>query len=280
MALTLEGSALTEAHRVAQATLQAEAVQDLASVWPLLDPSDLDGSFERYARAAMVVLDLRREQSAAVASAYYEAFRDVEGVTKPLTDLPALARLAEEQALTSLFVTGPVEAKRTMARQSRTILDRATSLDPEAPPPLSTRTAQAMERAFVTSAGSVMRLTADAGREVIRGAVLRDDAAVGWARVTDGSPCAFCAMLASRGIDYKRGSFAASDPRFTGKGTAKVHDHCGCTSEPVFRDSDYNLPGRAQEFADLWERTGKHYSGDDAINAFRRAYERPQLHLP
>lgn len=255
MAVTAEGSALTEAHRLAQVTIQSATVSDLLAIWPLLDGLDLDGSFPGYARAAQAILTLRREQSAGLSAAYYAAFREAEGIVGTI-DVPRLAALAEEQALTALLVTGPVTIKQGIARGS----DLAT----------------ARERALVTTAGSMMRLTANAGRETLSAAIHADSTAVGYARVTDGSPCAFCAMLASRGVAFKSGSFAASDPRFEGHGSAKVHDHCGCTVEPVFGDN-YQLPGRAAEFEALWAETGAHHSGADAVNAFRRAYERPHI---
>lgn len=60
----------------------------------------------------------------------------------------------------------------------------------------------------------------------------RDPRAIGWRRVSDGDPCAFCAMLVSRGPAYTSGRKAllrASDGH-------KYHPHCGCTIEPVYGD--------------------------------------------
>lgn len=51
----------------------------------------------------------------------------------------------------------------------------------------------------------------------------RDPAAVGWQRVTSGSGCRFCRMLAGRGAVYR-----ANTARFAS------HPGCSCTAAPVF----------------------------------------------
>jgi hypothetical protein len=51
----------------------------------------------------------------------------------------------------------------------------------------------------------------------------RDSKAVGWRRVTSGTGCSFCRMLAARGVIYKH-----ETARFAS------HDHCSCTAQPVF----------------------------------------------
>jgi hypothetical protein len=81
-------------------------------------------------------------------------------------------------------------------------------------------------------------------------------------------------MLASRGLDggiYLRDSFDLSDPRFVGDGTAKVHDHCGCSLKPVYTRGDAILADN-QKYVDMWaEFSGQ---GDaDMLTNFRRNYE-------
>jgi hypothetical protein len=66
------------------------------------------------------------------------------------------------------------------------------------------------------------------------GAMSSDPEARGWQRVTDGSPCAFCAMIAGRGIISKDEGAAAFE----------AHGHCGCSAEPAFEGSR-PLPQRA-----------------------------------
>lgn len=237
MATTTEGAALTEAHRTAQVRLSGEALKDFLTVWRLLDPEALDSSFPGYARAAAVVMAHHRDRSAALSSAYLSAFVEAEG-SKPLS-IARAAELAREQAMTSLLVTGPV-AVRIGLRGGHS-LQTAT------------------QNALVQAAGAVKRHVLNGGRETIVGTAARHELRL--ARVTDGSPCHFCAMLAGRGAVYLSEDSA----------NVKPHDACGCSAEIALGD-DYELPGRAQEFADLWASSTKGLSGAAARAAFRRAY--------
>jgi hypothetical protein len=55
----------------------------------------------------------------------------------------------------------------------------------------------------------------------------RDPDAVGWRRVTSGSGCKFCQMLAGRGAVYREDT-----ARFAS------HPHCSCSAAPVFEGQD------------------------------------------
>lgn len=122
-------------------------------------------------------------------------------------------------------------------------------------------------------AAAVVRHAQAGSRQTIHENAGRDQAALGWVRVTRAKPCFFCAMLASRGLHYRsfqEGSFDASDAQFTGDGDAKVHDNCGCSLKPVYAEKD-PLVDRTKEFAELWELWGA--GGGDATLRFRRGYE-------
>lgn len=250
MAVTAEARTLTEAHRRAQLAIRAQALQDVLALWPMLDASALDRTFPAFSRAAEALIRARRSQSAGTAAAYYRAFREAEGAGA--ADLRAIIRSSPfpaEQVATSLRVTGPVAAKSAAARGLSTSAISAYALS--------------------QTAGAVVRLTLAGGRETLDTAVQRDTSALGWARVTGGRPCAFCAMLAGRGFVYKSEATAGGE----------YHDGCGCTTEPVF-SRDSTLPGRGQEFRDLYrEVADPGASSRDNVNAFRRAFERPELHL-
>ena len=86
--------------------------------------------------------------------------------------------------------------------------------------------ARAAEEAFAATIGALasraQREVLSAGREKVqRSAPL-------WRRVTDGKPCGFCAMVASRGPVYGSAKSAGDGNRY--------HDHCGCTVEPFHGD--------------------------------------------
>lgn len=251
MAATEAGRLLTEGHRLAQLRIAAETVQLMRSTWALLDPFDLDATTPRWLDVSTRLLVRQHARSAAMSAQYLRSFRAVELSISDFSPLLA-DPLNPARAATSLTVTGPVAIKQQMSRSV----------------PLT----QAVATAEAMSAGAAMRHALNGGRTTLLTNVERDRAALGHVRVTDSDPCFFCAMLASRGPVYKDGSFARSDPRFTGPGEAKVHDDCGCTIEPVYRP-DAEWPGRAREFADLWAETARGLPAGEARREFRRAYE-------
>ncbi|WP_456319233.1 VG15 protein [Actinoplanes oblitus] len=121
-----------------------------------------------------------------------------------------------------------------------------------------------ISRARAATARAAARHTADAGRSTVRDTVRRDRVALGWARLTGGDPCYFCAMLAGRGAVYiGKDSARGEDP---------YHDGCGCIPVPVFSRGGA-WTGRSREYAPLWKDSTEGYSGRETIRAFRRAYE-------
>lgn len=153
---------------------------------------------------------------------------------------------ADRAARVSVIVTGPVSQKQK-ATQGK---------------PLE----RARDESLAESAGEAARHVLTGGRRSLLTLLDQDPQAVGWARVTDGDPCAFCAMLSGRGIVYKTQQSAGFE----------AHPNCACTAEPAYSRSA-PLPGRGQEFRDLWNAEIKgNYSGKDAARAWRRLYEQRQ----
>jgi hypothetical protein len=247
MSATVEGRRLTEAHRLAQSRLGAQTVQALRVLWRLLDPEDLDGSFDRWVTAVLPVLNRQHTSSATLAANYMRVFRAVE-LGSVARYVPVLAAFSSEQAATSLLVTGPVSVKKAMTR--------------------GVPVARAMATAEASSSGAGLRVALDGGRGTITESIATDREALGWARSTSGSPCAFCAMLASRGFVYKTQRTAGFQP----------HDSCNCQPEPTYRE-DAMLPPGSERYAELWKQAQREAaeSGElrrgtenDALNAFRR----------
>lgn len=234
MARTEEGAALTVQHRRAQVQLRALALRDFMRLWPLWEGDE--ASFARLVAATLPLVRVHHRISAAVAAGYYEAFRGAEQVTGDPT--PTLADPVDtEQVASSLYVTGRVmTGNAILAGQS-----------PQA----------AMRTALVRTSGAVTRHVLQGGRETLIRSSGEDRQAGGWARVTSGKCCAFCAMIASRG------------PVFS-EGTAhfQAHDHCTCSVEPSYEGSEW--PGRAREFRELWD---EHATGENQLQSFRRALE-------
>jgi hypothetical protein len=65
--------------------------------------------------------------------------------------------------------------------------------------------------------------TARPYRDTITTNSKRDPASVGWRRISSGSGCKFCRMLAGKGAIFKQDT-----ARFA------AHEHCHCTAQPVF----------------------------------------------
>jgi len=257
MARTREGARLTERHRNDQLAVRARVLRNLLRLWRAVDPLNLSATINPFAQAAAALVENGNRQSASLAADYYRAFRAAEGARGALAlvigeglDLDAIA-----EALRAAGLSGISDARR-----------RGDS------------TPQAARNGFVRVAGSASRLTLDGGRRTIREAVQSDPVAIGWQRVTDGNPCAFCAMLASRGAVYLSERSAteivgrSGRPRGARQIGESFHDNCGCGVEPVF-DRDSALPPRSEEFQTLWRQATAGLHGRDAVNAFRRAIE-------
>lgn len=161
-------------------------------------------------------------------------------------DIPNIDWKPTDRAVVvSMNVTGPVAQKQKAARGK----------------PLNT----ARDESFTASAGAASRHVLTGGRRSLLTLLNDDPVALGWIRVTDGDPCSFCAVLASRGPVYRSEQTASF----------LAHDHCACTAEPVYSKNTL-WPGRAKEFRGLWRTSTEGFSGKDALNAFRRQYEAQQ----
>lgn len=124
------------------------------------------------------------------------------------------------------------------------------------------------------------------GRDVVDQAGTGDTLVQGWMRITGPRPCAFCAMLASRGAVYGSESsalLASSGTKTERRRSAKsgankkakesvglkyYHPNCHCHVIPVFKNAAYSK--RDKFFMDNWSRVTAGNSGKDALNAWRR----------
>lgn len=284
MASTPRGERMTEAHRVAQIAIRAAFLREFMDQWDLLDPRDLDRTAPAWAASVMRLIADFREDSGEAAANYYKEFRAVElpdaKEPPPVVERRESGRRVnsrnrsrspsrgglrrvtiewddeDKAAETSLMVMGPsnIKAKRKRGKS------------PE----------EAAREALVEAGGSAGRHVLTGGRATHLELVENDPEAIYWLRVTDGDPCAFCAMLSGRGPIYKSEASASTvvNPRAKRPLGAEYHDHCACSAEAVFSKSQA-WPGRGREFQELYR---KYARGDkDPLNAFRRAYERPHL---
>jgi hypothetical protein len=253
MARTDAGAELTDQHRQAQAAVNAAALRDYVRLWPLWrvedqsKPQDDDHSFPALAAALLILIRAHHKLSTSLAAEYFDAFRGAERVQGSFS--PRLADPVNTDKVTSaLYVTGRVMTRRAMLAGKSPL--------------------EARQVAFVRTAGLVTQEVLRGGRDTIILSTGEDPKALKWARVTNGTPCAFCAMLASRGAVYLGHDTAEFRP----------HLHCNCQPEPHYEGA--GLPVDSQHWRDLYNRAQREArasddlergTSDDALNAFRRA---------
>ncbi len=183
----------TRAYRSSQATLRALLERLLRDAWPLLDPTEVDATFTRWAaQVSLAVLD-QRKVSATIAARYLRELGVAVSLAGPVP-LEVLMR--------SLAITGPVSIKAGMTAGK--VLELAAA------------------DAFTLSSQAAVRHMLDGGRETVRASSIQDRRVRGWQRIAAGNACDFCLMLAGRGGVYSE----------AGAGF-ECHDGCQCSVEPV-----------------------------------------------
>lgn len=227
-----ELQALTREHRIAQVATTAPVVAASLQSWDaLMDPSDLSGSLGAWVPVQMGLLQQYRSQSADLAGRYVADFR-AEAIGDRQVSV-VTPRLDTRQARLMLMVSGPIAVKQA--------LTRGYAVDP----------AMSMARSALSL--RMQQWALGGGRSTVRGTISRDRRARGYRRVTDGSPCAFCAMLVADGAS--RGEFRSPD--------FKSHRNCGCTMQPIYGDD--SLTAEEETWIDAYE---------GAANAARAAGEK------
>jgi hypothetical protein len=225
------GLAAAVAARQVQLAIRARLMQDVARLWRLLDPQRLAETFPGWVAAMTALIRDYHAQSAQGAAVFYRSAR-AAAVQSPTP--VALIRLAEapsaEWLRRALGFAGPGMLSRDTARPGT---------------------------ALSTTLGTAARIALDGGRSTIVGTVHADPVAVGFFRVTDGQPCAFCAMLAGRGVVYK----SAETVDF------KAHNDCGCFGAPAFSKGQ-PLPEISDRAAQVYRERGP----GDSLKAFRKAW--------
>jgi hypothetical protein len=126
------------------------------------------------------------------------------------------------------------------------------------------------------AAGSIGAGTVDAagmegGRQVIDTALRSDRKVKMIARGTSSNPCAFCAMLASRGFVFVGATSGVGNREdFTvGDDIKRYHTNCHCFPIVKFT-TESKLPELNRYFKEQWPIVTEGYSGLDALNAWRR----------
>lgn len=259
---------VTERHRKKQLSLTARVLRLLLPWIPTIreavSPENPNVNLTDWADMTLQFVLNGREESQRAA---YDYYRDVKRASTGVSDIPVYDDLRTDpnpaQITGSLLATGPAVYRR-----------RLIEGDTE------TLALQAAQRALM---GAGTRHVLDGSRKLIQQAARSDQTARGWVRVTDGDPCHFCAMLATRGFAAMRDEdglyktresalFVQDGSRGSRLPGEKYHDNCACTVMPVF-GSDFELPAEAEKWDKLYADSTRGVSGAEKLKAFRRAYE-------
>lgn len=215
--------ALSRAH-MAQQVRDVAAVQAALSVAfdRAIQPADLDTSFPTFLRYAVTLITAARSRGTLSADRFYASARLLADLGATVPDaLPPVLDL--DSARTALEVNGPIKIKQQIGK--------------------GVEAAAATTSAKKTTLAVAKRLVLASSRDRLVSLTHADKDALGWARVTDGKPCHFCAMLVSRGPVYSENT-----ARF------EAHNGCGCNARPVFRGaSDRGWSEDAAAYRDLWK---------------------------
>lgn len=235
---------LADAHRTQQIRTGAQVEALVADVFRrTVDPRRPLETYPVFLRAAELVIGRGRIESRKIARSYYLAEAARRGLDPVAAEL-LVSRLSSEQAETALRASG---ATALLAASEKGLPPR-----------------EVLEAGQLAVMGSAKRLVLNAGREYLLNASADDPAVKGFARVSDGAPCHFCAMLISRGPVYSR-----RGARF------KAHDRCGCNIRLVYPgDADRGWSKQAHAQEALWKATGDVSTFRSATRALRLGREK------
>jgi hypothetical protein len=148
--------------------------------------------------AVPALIDYYALGSSALAVDYYDDERDAAGARKRFTSEPVIADRSEKVGRMVAWASEPL-------------------FDPEPD----------VQKVALRLVPEVEKEIARPFRDTITANSERDPSSTGWRRVTSGTGCKLCRMLADRGAVYK-----ASTARFA------AHGSCHCSAAPVFDGQD------------------------------------------
>ncbi len=189
-----------------------------------LDTADVDGWFAGAAGGLLSVVLGGFDVTAGLAASFLLAHASNAGVTiSPVHAQPDRTAFSEV-----LRIMGPVAFKTSIAQTGDAALARRVTT--------------------VRAVGAARRLVLGGARDTSHLTIAQSPAIVGYRRETRGKPCAFCAMLASRGAVYKSESIAgaATGTRGTRDRGERYHDSCHCQPVPVYSHDSTPAPYAAE----------------------------------
>lgn len=227
---------LTSQHRSEVAAVAGEIGRRVRELALRADVGDVDSWFRRVLADLLRLVTGGFTVNRELADRYLREHARYEGRAV----VPVRATANVEQIMAALRVTGPVELKRNIAVTGSPDRARATMAN--------TLTASASRLVLAGERDTVMRTIEDS------------DEIVGWRRVTDADPCAFCALLASRGAVYSKTTV-----------DFRAHDGDECTAEPLYEHEDE--PESVLDLQEQWRQATAGTSGKASLRAWRRHWD-------
>jgi hypothetical protein len=231
------GPPLEQAHqaRTIQLALSAAVARDVAKVWPNLDRKRLDATFPGWLQLMIALVERYHGMSSLAASVFYQDARQAHlGIPTPESIIHSAPMPSLDWMRQAFGYSGPHLLKDGAWQDSS---------------------------ALSTTQGTAVRIVQSGARDTIIGTTKADPKAAGWYRVTDGDPCAFCALMASRGVVYRSEKTASF----------KSHNDCGCTAAPAF-SSGQALPDISSEALRVYQDSTAGLPNPQRIAAFRKAW--------
>lgn len=229
-------------------------VNELTPQFRRADLSDIDGWFQDQLPGFKQIITVGQDLAVRLTIDWLIAHAMTAGLDVQPPPPTAADRIeADRQLEESLRVTGPVGLKK-----------QASRIDKEA----------ARRKMGERMGGSAQRQVLGPARKLTVDTIEKSKVIVGYRRVTSDSPCAFCAMLASRGPVYHSETSAEIVGSGRIRGSRDVgsayHDNCHCVAEPVYSTDREPIPYAAE-----WQEA-KALATEEGIRvdvAFRRIVE-------
>lgn len=220
----LERELMARAHMRRQVKDAGVTQAALSRLWDqTVDPDDFVRTFEIFREKAVPLIQAGQSRSASVADDYYRDILRRGGYPVP-------RRLPPRIPASDAYVKGSLAAGAKFSDTAWKIRRGGNGRE------LAAKSKAAMLR-------SSKRQILNASRTRLLEHHKVDKNVRGWARVSDGKPCGFCAMLVSRGPVY-----STATARFD------AHDGCGCSARLVLRgEPGGGWDSESESYKVLWD---------------------------
>jgi hypothetical protein len=201
---TAAASVAVAAHQADLETVLAVASAEMTAVWTQLVGAPAQTVRDELMAALPVLLSTYGSAAATLGADWYDEMRQLATSPGRFTAIPIDLPDADHVNAVVGWATQPL-------------------FEPQPAPGTTPETLTGPAAVKARLDGGWQKLVADMDRDTVRGSLIRDPAAKGWARKTTGKSCPFCVMLAARGAVYSATTAAFAS-----------HDHCDCVAVPVF----------------------------------------------